>query len=103
MEVQSRILQIVVDPDQYIAKVYTHDQQLLATLTLGEGRQRFEPAKDESLLPRGLYNGVDFEQNRIRQLERETENMRQQMEEAKRQLESMKQQQQQQQPQQTTS
>lgn len=39
---QSRILQIVVDPKECTAEVYTHDKQLQVTSQLGEGRQRYQ-------------------------------------------------------------
>ncbi|KAL9616934.1 MAG: hypothetical protein Q9160_008247 [Pyrenula sp. 1 TL-2023] len=60
LEVQSRILQVAVDPSNYIAEVYTHDKVLRATLTLGEGRQRFIPDEFESSSKRkGEFEATD--------------------------------------------
>ncbi|KAL9085468.1 MAG: hypothetical protein Q9165_007618 [Trypethelium subeluteriae] len=36
--IQSHVLLVVVEPDEYTAEIYTHDKQLRKTLTLGEGR-----------------------------------------------------------------
>lgn len=55
-----------MDSREYIAEIYTCDKQLLATLNLGEGRQRFEadecesPSKDSGALkivPVGARHG----------------------------------------------
>ena len=66
-EVRSRVLQVVVDPQEYIAEVYAYDKELLAKLTLGEGRQRFDAAEDD--LPSRDSGALDIVQNRVMQLE----------------------------------
>ena len=81
VEVQSRILQIVTNSNEYSVEVYTYDEQLLATLTLGEGRQRFDAEKHES--PPRDSGALIMMQNRLMQMEQE----KQQAEQEKRQAE----------------
>lgn len=47
-EVRPHILQVAIDPEDYVAEIYTSDKQLLQTLTLGEGRQRYEEFDPEA-------------------------------------------------------
>lgn len=95
VEVQSRILQVVIDANEYAAEVYTYDKQLLVTLTLGEGRQRFDADKCESLSEDS--GALKLVQNRLMQMEQEKlqsdqekEDLRRQTEQEKRQLDQEK-------------
>jgi hypothetical protein len=108
---QSRILQIAVDPNEYTAEVYTHEKQLRATLTLGEGRQRFDADEDASSsemadeamlqqasaqlqdMKRQMEQQEQREQDMKRQMEQQEQDMKWQMEQVqqdmKRQMEQM--------------
>lgn len=68
-EVQSRILQVAVDPKEYTAEVYTYDKQLLATLTLGGGRERFDDDKHNS--PSDDSSALGIMRNRTMRLKQE--------------------------------
>ena len=87
VEVQSRILQIVVNPKEYIAEVYTYDKQLLASLTLGEGRQRFDVAVEDS--PSKDSGALKIMQNRIMQLEQRTQQAEQRTQQAEQEKEHL--------------
>ena len=90
VEVQSRVLQVAFDPNEYTAEVYTCDKQLLASLTLGEGRQRLEPDYDPLTEDPSI---LQLMQNRLTQLEqekRQAEQKERQAEQEKRQLEQEK-------------
>ena len=95
VELKSRILQIVVDSKESIAEIYTYDEQLLTTLTLGEGRQRFEVAKDEPPPPSQDAIAIQLMGNLIKRKEQAYEDLRRQMEQekedAKRQMGQMEQ------------
>ena len=83
VEVQSRILQVELDPYEYTAEFYTCDKQLLASLTLGEGRQRLEPdyeplTEDPSILQL-LRNQLTQTEQEKRQLEQEIEDLKNEM------------------------
>ena len=85
VEIQSHILQVAVDSNEYTAEVYTYDKRLQATLSLGEGRQRFHADKYD--LPSGDSDALKTVQNRLMQMERqaeqEKEDLRRQMEQEK--------------------
>lgn len=88
VEVQSRILQVALDSNEYTAEVYTYDKELLATLTLGEGRQRLDDYKDDSPSEEPGY--LQFMQNRIAQVEekeKQVEEKEKQLEEKQKQME----------------
>ncbi|KAL9619029.1 MAG: hypothetical protein Q9160_006350 [Pyrenula sp. 1 TL-2023] len=84
LEVQSRFLQVAVDPSNYIAEVYTHDKILSATLTLGEGRRRFYPDEYESSSKR--LDTLETSQDRMMQIEQDKEDMRRQREQDKEEM-----------------
>ena len=60
---QSHILQIVWDAEELTAEVYTYDKQPIATLSLGEGRQRFINIEIENHGSDPLSN--DFDNARV--------------------------------------
>jgi hypothetical protein len=39
-KIQSRFLHVVIEPNGFVAEIYTYDTQLVKSLSLGEGRQR---------------------------------------------------------------
>lgn len=51
--------------------MYTYDKQLLATLTLGEGRQRFDVAVEDS--PSKDSSALKIVQNQVMQLGQENQ------------------------------
>ena len=92
IEVQSRILQVAVDSNEYTAEVYTYDKELLVTLTLGEGRHRFDA--DECDSPSEDSGVLKIMQNQLIQMKQEKEDMSRQLKQVKddmsRQLKQMK-------------
>ncbi len=86
VEIQSRILHVVVDTKEYTAEVYTYAKQLLATLTLGEGRQRYEADKEPALEDSPVSKFLQDRQMRLEQdkkkAEQELENLRRQIQNA---------------------
>ena len=88
-EVQSHILQIVLDPAKYTMEVYTHDNRLLATLILGEGRQRSYSNDYDS--PFDNTHILSSMQDQIVRMEKEKENMEQRMQEKENMEQRMKQ------------
>lgn len=84
-DVQSHILQIVLDSAECTVEVYTHDKRLLATLILGEGRQRsyaddYDPPPDNTRILKAM-------QNQIMQMEKEKESMEYRMEQKRKEME----------------
>lgn len=88
VEVQSRILQVAVDSNEYTAEIYMYDNQLLATLTMGEGRQRFDADKYDSTSADS--GAIKIVESRNMWLEQEIESMRRQMEQEKWEKEDMR-------------
>ena len=74
-----------MDPAEYTVEVYTHDNRLLATLILGEGRQRSYPDDYDS--PPDNTHILGAMQDRIVQMEKEQENMEQRMEQERKETE----------------
>ena len=94
VEIQSNILQIAVDPNEYTAEVYTYDKRLQATLSLGEGRQRFHDDKDDlddlDDLPSRDSHVIKFLQNRLIQVERQAEQEKDIIRQMEQELDDMK-------------
>ena len=67
-----------MDPNEYTAEVYRYDEQLQATLNLGEGRQRF--GADEYDLPSENADALKTLQDRVMQIEQEKKDMKRQAE-----------------------
>jgi ElaB/YqjD/DUF883 family membrane-anchored ribosome-binding protein len=99
VEVQSRVLQVALDSNEYTAEVYTCDKQLLASLTLGEGRQRLEadydPLTEDPSNLQLMQNRLTQAEQGQRQAEKEKEDLRRRMEQevkdVRRQMEQMRQ------------
>ncbi|KAF7862600.1 hypothetical protein EAF04_007473 [Stromatinia cepivora] len=71
LDIQSHILHIIIDANEWTAEVYTYDKQLQANLNLGEGRQRSYSAEQGSA-------SEDFDIS-MRDQKIEMEQMRQEM------------------------
>ena len=76
-----------MDPVEYTVEVYTHDNRLLATLILGEGRQRSYPADDYDSPPPDNSHILSAMQGQIMQMEKEKENMEQRMKQERKEME----------------
>ena len=88
-DVQSHILQIVLDPAACTAEVYAHDNRLLATLILGEGRQRsyaddYDSPPDNTKILNAMHT-------QIMQMGKEKENIEYKMEQGREEMEEMRQ------------
>ncbi|KAL9109588.1 MAG: hypothetical protein Q9227_005768 [Pyrenula ochraceoflavens] len=70
--IQPRFLQIVIDPEECTAEVYTHGKQLQQMLDLGEGRQRYYA---EDLDASEDSDPVQILQDQLMRVEREKKDM----------------------------
>ncbi|CAD6440086.1 8267c12d-1877-4d11-af0e-a3ad6f1ef536 [Sclerotinia trifoliorum] len=87
-DIQSHILQIAINSNEYTAEVYTYDNKLQTTLHLSKGRQRSHDAdcdwdSDESDVYTALCDSKKLEKEakqRMQELEQEKQEMQQEME-----------------------
>ncbi|KAL9616924.1 MAG: hypothetical protein Q9160_008237 [Pyrenula sp. 1 TL-2023] len=86
VNIQQRFLQIVIDPEECTAEVYTNKKQLQETLGLGEGRQRYY---DDDSDPSENSDTVQTLHDRLIQAEREKEDMAREKEDMAREKEDM--------------